>query len=125
MSSVTKGVNSIHGKRGRILRRRSPLRQADFVVCGIAGGHCWDKNRIGRRILIRKLRHERLRSQIAGTQNLNDRSCDDGETENEFFHARRISGRLAICLSGRIPEFLSWPLSDFALQNCCNLGETR
>ena len=51
--------------------------------------------------LIRKLRHERLRSQIAGTQNLNDRSRDDGETENGSFHlARRISGRLAVCLSG-------------------------
>ena len=89
MSSVTKGVDGIHGKRGCILRRRSPLRQADLVVCRIAGGDCCTKNRIARRILIRELRQERLRSQIAGTQNLNDHSRDDGETENDFFHADR------------------------------------
>jgi hypothetical protein len=47
---------------------------------------------------------------------------------NIFLHVftslRRISGRLAVCLSGRIPEFLAWPLSVFALQNECNLGKT-
>ena len=56
------------------------------------------KNRIGRRVLIGDLRHRRLRSQIAGTQNLNDQSRDDGETENEFSHAAK-NKRTAHCLS--------------------------
>jgi hypothetical protein len=40
-----------------------------------------------------------------------------------------ITGQLTICLSGLPPEFLSWPLLDFTLQNgskipqkCENLG---
>src|SRR6266481_2243000 len=34
-----------------------------------------------------------------------------------IFHlVRRLNGRRAVCLSGRIPEFLAWPPSDFALQ---------
>src|SRR5436190_9052999 len=41
-----------------------------------------------------------------------------------FHLARMISSRRAVCLSGLIPEFLPWPPSDFALQNCCSLGQT-
>ena len=36
-----------------------------------------------------------------------------------------ITGRLTVCLSGRVPEFLSWPLSDFALQTHPNPSEVR
>ena len=43
-------------------------------------------------------------------------------TFRAFHLARRINGPPAVCLSGRIPEFLAWTLSDFALQNGCNLG---
>ena len=122
MSSVTNGVDGVHGKRGRILRRRSPLRLSRFRRVRNRRRPLLQKNRIGRRGLDPVIcSMQRLRSQIA-TQNLNASSRDDGETENEFFHAPRVSGRLAVCLSGRIPEFLAWPLSDFALQNGCNLG---
>src|SRR5947208_11388182 len=56
--------------------------------------------------------------------------CSSGQSRalkrkyfSSYFHlAPRISGALAICLSGRIPEFLAWLLSDFVLQNGCNLG---
>ena len=91
----------------------------------MTGTSLLQKNRIGRRVLICELRREGLCSQISGTQNLNARARNEGEVENEFFHvARRINGPLADCLSGQIPEFLAWPPSDFALQNCCNLGGT-
>ena len=61
---------------------------------------------------------------VVASQESRGQRCKE-ENEEELFHfARRISGQLAVCLSGRIPEFLAWPPSDFALQNCCNVGQT-
>lgn len=39
--------------------------------------------------------------------------------------ALRINGRPVVCLSGPIPEFLSWRLSGFALQTAANPPEVR
>ena len=42
-----------------------------------------------------------------------------------FYLTRRISGQPTVCLSGLIPEFLSWPLSGFTLQNGCKPSDVR
>lgn len=42
--------------------------------------------------------------------------CKEQNEKNLFHVVRRISGQLAACLSGLIPEFLAWHLPDFALQ---------
>jgi len=57
------------------------------------------KKKIGRRVLIGDLAHKRLRSQITN-QNRSASSRDDGETENDVFHAPRVPRGLALCLSG-------------------------
>ena len=42
-----------------------------------------------------------------------------------FYLTRRISGQPTVCLSGLIPEFLSWPLSGFTLQDGCKPSDVR
>jgi hypothetical protein len=58
----------------------------------------------------RHLLKESCAAHLGCSANLRPQTLPARQLATDFFMPRRITGQLTICLSGLIPEFLSWQM---------------